>query len=222
MAKMVNLVLCIFYHNQTLKKILEKTNICGKIQQHLNPLQFAKHFHTHNDISYNIQWWEHLLVLCHKRKLRFRLDPKWGSWLKWSECKLLSRVWLFVTPYSPWNSPGQNTGVGSLSLLQGIFLTQGSNPGIPHCGQILYHLSHQGNPRILDWVAYPFSSRSSRPRNWTGVSCIAGGFFTNWAIRGSWLVSLNLILVSFLDYAISPAERKFLNLQIRKKYYFLL
>ena len=39
-------------------------------------------------------------------------------------------------PYSPWNSPGQNTGVGSLSLLQGIFPTQGSNPGLLHCGQI--------------------------------------------------------------------------------------
>ena len=36
--------------------------------------------------------------------------------------------------------------------------------------------------RILDWVAFPFSIRSSQPRNWTGVSCIAGGFFTNWAI----------------------------------------
>ena len=45
--------------------------------------------------------------------------------------------------YSPWNSPGQNSGVGSLSLLQGIFPTQGSNPGFPHCRQILYHLSHQ-------------------------------------------------------------------------------
>ena len=43
--------------------------------------------------------------------------------------------------FSPWNSPGQNTGVGSLFLLQGIFPTQGSNPGIPHCGEILYQLS---------------------------------------------------------------------------------
>ena len=42
--------------------------------------------------------------------------------------------------YSPWNSPGQNTGVGSLSLLQGILPTQGSNPGIPHCRWILYRL----------------------------------------------------------------------------------
>ena len=57
----------------------------------------------------------------------------------------------------PWDSLGKNTGVGSLSLLQGIFPTQGSSPGLPHCRQILYHLSHQGNPRILEWVAYPFS-----------------------------------------------------------------
>ena len=61
---------------------------------------------------------------------------------------------------SPWNSPGQNTGVGSHSLLQGIFPTQGLNPGPPHCRQILYQLSHKGSPRILEWVARPFSSRS--------------------------------------------------------------
>ena len=85
--------------------------------------------------------------------------------------------------YSPWNSPGWNTGVGSLSLLQGIFPTQGLNPGLLNCWQILYQLSHKGSPRILKWVAYPFSSRSSWYRNWTRVSCIAGGFFTNWAIR---------------------------------------
>ena len=85
--------------------------------------------------------------------------------------------------YSPWNSPGQNTGVGSLSLLQGIFLTQGLNPGFLNCRQILYQLSHQGRPRILEWVAYPFSSGSSQPRNQTRVSCIAGGFFTIWVNR---------------------------------------
>ena len=78
--------------------------------------------------------------------------------------------------YSPWNSPGQNTGVGSHSVLQRIFPTQGSNPGLPHCWRVLYQLSHQGSPRILEWVAYPFFSRSSRPRNQTRVSCIAGGF----------------------------------------------
>ena len=60
---------------------------------------------------------------------------------------------------SPWNSPGQSIGVGSLSLLQGFFPTQGSN--LPNCRQILYQLSHKGSPRILGWVAYPFSRGSS-------------------------------------------------------------
>jgi len=83
----------------------------------------------------------------------------------------------FAAPwiYSPWHSPGQNTGVSSLSiLLQGIFPTQGSNPDLPHCRQILYQLSHKGSPRILKWVVYPFSSGSSLPRNRTGVSCVSG------------------------------------------------
>ena len=83
----------------------------------------------------------------------------------------------------PWNSPGQNTGVGSLSLLQGIFPTLGSNPGFLLCRQIPYQLSHKGSLRVLEWVAYSFSSGSSPPRNQTGVFCIAGRFFTNWAIR---------------------------------------
>ena len=88
--------------------------------------------------------------------------------------------------YSPWNFPGQHAEVGSLSLLQGIFPTQGLNLGLPHCGEaggILYQLSHKGNPRILEWVAYSFSNGSSPPRNRTWVSCIAGGFFTSWATR---------------------------------------
>ena len=76
------------------------------------------------------------------------------------------------------DSPGKNTGVGSLALLPGIFPTQGSNQGLPHCRQIFYHLSHQGSLRILEWVAYPFSRGSSQPRNQTGVSCTVGGFFT--------------------------------------------
>ena len=63
------------------------------------------------------------------------------------------------------DSPGKNTGVGCHILLQGIFPTQGSNPGLPHCRQILYHLSDQGSPGILKWVAYPISRGSSWPRN---------------------------------------------------------
>ena len=67
----------------------------------------------------------------------------------------LSHVQLFVTPWPvaarllcPWNSSGKNTGVGCHSLLQGIFLTQGSNPGFLYYKQILYHLSHQGSPHV--------------------------------------------------------------------------
>ena len=78
-----------------------------------------------------------------------------------------------------WNFLGKNAGVGCHCLLQGIFLTQGLNLGLPHCRQILHCLSHQGSPRILEWVAYPFSRGSSWPRNQTGVSCIAGRFFTS-------------------------------------------
>ena len=105
---------------------------------------------------------------------------------KWSEAKVTQSCPTLAAPGTgPWNSPGQNTGVCSLSLLQGIFPTQVSNPGLPHCRQILYQLSQQESPRILEWAAYSFSSRSSQPRNRTRVSCISGYqlSFTNWAIR---------------------------------------
>ena len=62
----------------------------------------------------------------------------------------------------PWDFPGKSTGVGCHLLLQGIFLTQGLNPGLPHCRQTLYRLSHQGRTR---------------------VSCIVGRRFTVWATR---------------------------------------
>ena len=90
---------------------------------------------------------------------------------------VLSNSWRPHGLCSPWNSPGRNTGVGSLSLLQGIFPAQGLNPGLLHCLWILYQLSHQGSPRILEWVA--FSRGSSQSRSRTRVSCIVGGFFTN-------------------------------------------
>ena len=71
-----------------------------------------------------------------------------GTW-NW---KLLSHVWLFVTPWTVacqaslfWR--GQSTGMGSCSLPQGIFPAQGSNPGLPHCRQILYCLTHQRSPK---------------------------------------------------------------------------
>ena len=81
------------------------------------------------------------------------------------------------------DSVGRNIGVGCHALLQGIFQSQRLNPGLPHYKQILYPLSHQGTPRILEWVAYPFCRGSSQARNWTRVSCISCGFFVSWAIR---------------------------------------
>ena len=89
----------------------------------------------------------------------------------------------------PW-SMGKNTGVVCYFLLQKIFLTQGSNPVLLHCRQILYSLSHQGSP---DWatreapkntgVAVPSSRGSSKSRDWSQVSLTAGWFFTVWATR---------------------------------------
>ena len=82
-----------------------------------------------------------------------------------------NHVQLFVTQWTiPYQAPlsmefSRPEYWSRYSLLQGIFPTQGSNPGLPLCRQIPYHLSCQGSPRILEWVAYPFSSGSSRPRN---------------------------------------------------------
>ena len=119
-----------------------------------------------------------------------------------SEWKLLSHVQLFLTPcdpmdYSSCNSPGQNTGVDSLSLFQGDLSNPGIEPRSPVLQAILYQLSHRGSPRILEWVAYPFCSRFSRPRNQTRVSCI-GRILYQLSYQGSPIFSLNLWLLKFL------------------------
>ena len=81
-------------------------------------------------------------------------------------CLTLSTPW---TIYSPWNSPGLNTGVGSLSLLQRIFPAQGLNPRLPHCKQILYQLSHSGSPSVqfsrsvMSDSLRPHESQHARP-----------------------------------------------------------
>ena len=97
------------------------------------------------------------------------MEGPWGHYAKWNmsdrvskDCMILLMVEVEVKVaqscpdslpprglYGSWNSPGQNTGVDSLSLLQGIFLTQGSNSGLPHCRWILYQLSHKGRPISL-------------------------------------------------------------------------
>ena len=64
--------------------------------------------------------------------------------------------------HSPWNSPGQNTGVGSHFLLQGIVPTQGSTPGLPHCRWILYQLSHKGSPE--DPKLFPSQRKHTRKK----------------------------------------------------------
>ena len=119
----------------------------------------------------------------------------------------------------PWEFLGRSTRVGCHFLLQGIFLTQGSNPGLPNYRQTLYCLSHQGSPqscltlwdpldylvrgilqaRILEWVAFPFSRGSSQPRDRTQVFCIAGGFFNSWATREAWTSIHTFSKLIFVD-----------------------
>ena len=91
------------------------------------------------------------------------------TYMKSENCSVMSDSLRPHELYSLWNSPGKNNGVGSLSLLHGIFPTQ----GFLHCRWILYQLIHKGSPRILEWVAYPFSRGSSPPRNqnWSSLHC---------------------------------------------------
>ena len=104
------------------------------------------------------------------------------------------------------DSPGKNIGMGCYSLLQGIFATQGSNLGLPHCRQILYHLSQQGSPSGIVAI------RLSKPLNVDGL-CVerkqecwvlqslgysqAGAMQTRWK-EGSWVVLESIQVWSFL------------------------
>ena len=94
--------------------------------------------------------------------------------------------------YSPWNSPSKYTRVGSLSLLQGIFSTQGSNPGLPHSLHILYQLSHQGSPQE-SWSGQPIFLQCIFPTqesNWGLLHC-------RWILyQLSYEGSPNLILIN--------------------------
>ena len=97
-------------------------------------------------------------------------------------CSVVSESLLPHGLYSPWNSPGQNMEWVAVPCSRGSSQSR-YRTQVPHCRGILYQLNHKESPRILERVAYPFSSGSFQPRNWTRLSCIAGGFFTNWAIR---------------------------------------
>ena len=139
--------------------------------------------------------------------------------MKWSEIRsaVPNSLW-------PWNSPGQNTGVGSLPLLQGIFWTQGLNPGPLNCRQIHYQLSHKGSPRILEWVSlsllqrifpaqesnrglllcrqilYQLSYQDGKGNNWEyTVHCFIYSFIMNvWRRKGKSMTSLPLMYHSLV------------------------
>ena len=126
-------------------------------------------------------WWAAVYGVAQSQTRLKRLSSS-SSKLKW---RSLTHVHLLVTPWTilsvEFSRPEYWSG--SCSLLQGIFPTQGSNPGLPHCRWILSQLRYQGSPRILEWVAYPLSSGSFQPRNQTRVFCTAGGFFNSWATK---------------------------------------
>ena len=92
----------------------------------------------------------------------------------------------------PWNFPGKSTGVCCHFLLQGIFPTQGSNPGLPHCSQTLHHLSHQGNPCISRYLSIFISFLSG-----VKAQCIQANIFFFVKFDSNWAFPL-----SFLEYHI--------------------
>ena len=148
------------------------------------------------------------------------LDKTWwlNNYRKW-KWKSPSCVQPFATPWTRVHGTFQvRILLGSLFLLQGLFPIQQSNPGLLHCRQILYQLSHKGSSRILEWVAYPFSRGSSQPRNRTGVSCIAGGFFNQLSYHGNpqkWVKSNTNIWRNRkekLIYHVSNKSKNFLTL----------
>ena len=112
--------------------------------------------------TWNKDWFKTEKEVCQSCILSPCLFNLYVEWVSESHSVMSISLWPHGL-YSPWNSPGQNTRVGSLSLLQGTFLffffqgtflTQGLNWCLPHCKWILYQLSHQGHPRILEWMAH--------------------------------------------------------------------
>ena len=131
----------------------------------------------------------------HKDEVRVSETLAWAlyerSWTV-SACMhvcVFSRVWLFAVLWTVAHQAPLSMGFSrqeyrsaSSYTSPGDLPNQGLNPGLQHHRQILYQLSHRRSPRILEWVAYAFSSGSFWPKDWAGVCCVAGWFFTNWAI----------------------------------------
>ena len=134
-----------------------------------------------------------------------------------SVCAVLSYS---VRPFPSTTPPHQaplSMGILQARILEWVAMpssTGSSQPGIepslPHCRWILYHLSHQGSPWILVWAAYPFSRLSSWSRNWSGVSCTAGGFLLPTELPGkAQLLPLLQELFFFFSPSVARKRGKF-------------
>ena len=105
------------------------------------------------------QWVQGALFLAMPRRCG-TLVPRECEWRVSESCSVVSDSLRPHGLQNPWNSPGQNTGVASLFLFQEIFPTQGLNPRLPHCRQILYQLSHKGSPLV--YLEHHLGPRSQR------------------------------------------------------------
>ena len=105
----------------------------------------------------------------------YLLFPFWTERYAYVLSMLHSHVRLFATLRTTACQAPLSTGFSRQEYWSGL--------PCPSPGDLPYYLSYQGSPRILKWVAYPFSRGNFWPRNWTGVSCIAGRFFISWAAQ---------------------------------------
>ena len=158
-------------------------------------MAFAIHQH---ESAISLSSWTFLAIL----KARWGRGSQgiWSACLKVKSesesCSAVSDSLQLHGLYSPWNSPGQATGVGGLSLLQGIFQTQGSNPSLPHCRLILYQLSHKGSPRLVGGVCSSLVlSHHSKNLKWWTDQCYSSVLFGKQrkmhlgGMRAGWLKS---------------------------------
>ena len=138
-----------------------------------------------------------ILYRCSKAILPW-LPGKPYARMKWTwKSKSLSHVQLFATP---WTLQSMEFSMPEAFPFSRGFSNSGMEPRSPALQADSLPAEPQGKPRILEWVAYPFFSRSSWPRNRTRVPCIAGGFFTNWAIGESHVGIVLCNLIPCIDH----------------------
>ena len=130
--------------------------------------------------------------------------------------------------YSPWNSPGWNTGVGSLSFLQGIFPSQELNQGLLHCRQILYPLSYEGSPKWRYWLFIYWTAVGSILGNlcktfkwcfsfWLTSLCIIGSKTFKWCLPYSkFFIACKLLLLLFIIRWKFWRKTKIINILLEK------